>query len=307
MQNTNNNLSITGRVKAVLGGMGFALCGVTDAGAIGEQEQVLLRQWIDSGYCADMNYMRKNFEKRVNPAKLLEGAKSVICVGFHYKSPHDGGGAGHFASYAMHEDYHKFIKDKLFAAVAIIKGFAGDFRFKVCVDSAPVAERSLANRAGLGFIGKNHLLINPQFGCKILLGEIITDLELDRDNPIASQCSGCGKCVQACPGGALREDGMLDAKKCISYLTIEHSGEIPAELKAKFGGSIFGCDRCIRACPFEQNAPANTNDGFAFRHDIAALRREEILAMDAKAFEQVFSNTAIYRTGLAKLKANAAL
>jgi len=304
MQNTNHNSSITSRVKAVLGEMGFALCGVTDASEIDGQEQVLLRQWINSGYCADMNYMRKNLEKRVNPAKLLEGAKSVICVGLHYKSAHDGK-VGHFASYTLHEDYHKFIKEKLFAAVAKIKEFARDFRFKVCVDSAPVAERSLASRAGLGFIGKNHMLINPRLGCKILLGEIITDLELEYDKPIADLCRDCGKCIEVCPAGALRKDDMLDASRCISYLTIEHSGEMSAELKAKCGESIFGCDRCIQACPFEQNAPANTNNEFAFRHDIAALRRESILAMDADGFEQVFSNTAVYRTGLAKLKTRA--
>ena len=147
--------------------------------------------------------------------------------------------------------------------------------FKICVDSVPLAERALAVRAGLGFIGKNHMLINPEFGCKIFLGEIITDLKLELDVPVIAPeintCSHCEKCINICPTGALRPDGLLDASKCINYLTIEYKGEIPAELAEKIGNRLFGCEECINVCPYQKNAPACKNKQFQFHPERAQV------------------------------------
>ena len=175
-------------------------------------------------------------------------------------------------------------------------------RFKICVDSAPIAEKALAARAGLGFIGKNHLLINPRLGPQLLLGEIVTDILLKPDEPIKAGCSRCTKCIDSCPTSALRPDGFFDAGKCISYLTIEHKGNIPDELAQKIGDRLFGCDDCILACPYQHNAPVCENTEFKYFPDRAALSLSEILNMTEETFRKQFTDSPILREGLSHLK-----
>jgi len=243
----------------------------------------------------------------------LEGAQSVICVALNYtpsetqpKSTELDVPTGRVANYARYEDYHSFIKQRLRKLTEFIISIADEnVSFKTCVDSAPLAERALAARAGLGFIGKNHILINPEFGPEIFLGEIITTLKLQTDEPIANNCADCNKCIEACPSGALKADGQFDANKCISYLTIEYKGKIPEELAEKTGDRLFGCDECVLACPYQQAAPVCKNAEFKFYSDRARVSLSDVLNLSAEDFEAQFADSVIRRLGLKHLKRNA--
>jgi epoxyqueuosine reductase len=292
--------------------LGFDLVGVTDASPIDPEQAQILTDWLKSGFVGQMEYMYKNLSKRLNPAELLNNARSVIVVGLNYTPPkyaskpaNETGPTGKIVTYAQYEDYHPFIKAQLYKLIDFISTLDnGASKFKVCVDSAPVAERSLAVRAGLGFIGKNHMLINPTFGCQIFLGEIITDLELKSDEPIIVDCSDCHKCLEACPTGALRPDGQFDAGRCINYLTIEHKGPIPPGLARKIGDRLFGCEECIRICPYQKATPACRNEEFKFYRDRAELNLQKILDLSPEQFDTEFTGSVIKRLGLEGLKRN---
>ena len=318
--------------------LGFDLVGITDASPLNNEQFELFTDWLALGYAGRMGYMRENLDKRINPAKLLKNAQSIICVGLNYtparllslraslsdarQSPlqHTVQPVGTVANYARYEDYHPFIKKQLRKLNDFIASIAGTgFNFKICVDSAPLAERTLAARAGLGFIGKNRMLINPELGPQILLGEIVTSLKLQTDEPnfchserseesiglTKTNCSDCNKCLSACPTGALRPDGRFDANKCISYLTIEYKGEIPADLAQKIGGRLFGCDECVLACPHYANTPVCKNRQFKFYNDRSKLNLHRILNMTDDDFEAEFADSAFMRLGLDRLKRNA--
>ena len=292
--------------------LGFCSAGITTAEPIAAEQIEYLTDWLKTGKAGRMRYMHKNLEKRTDPAKLLKNAKSVICVALAYKPktkipcPDTIGPVGLIANYAVYEDYHQFIKKRLYELAGFITSLTADsLRFKICVDSVPLAERALAQRAGVGFIGKNHLLINPKFGLQILLGEIITDLKIQLDKPIKTNCADCDKCIQACPAGALAKDGRFDANKCISYLTIEHKGQIPAELAGKIGDRLFGCQECILACPYEKNAPATENENFRFYPERKHLNLKAIMSWNDTEFKQRLADSPIFRIGLEKLKRNA--
>jgi len=329
-------MSLAEDIKQKVLELGFDLAGITDASSIDTKQAELLANWLACGFAGRMSYMHRNFEKRIDPAKLLKNAQSVICVGLNYtppsppKTPEATTPMGRIANYAQYEDYHPFIKKQLRKLTDFISSIAGkDLKFKICVDSAPLAERALAVRAGLGFIGKNHMLINPRFGPQIFLGEIITDLKLKPDEPISCHserkeplalsevegeesikpvsvnCSDCNKCIDACPTGALRPDGQFDANKCISYLTIEYNGRIPPELAEKIGARLFGCDECVLACPYQKNSPVCKNRRFKFYDDRAKLNLQEILNLSQEAFETRFADSVIKRSGLDRLQRNA--
>ena len=312
--------------------LGFDLAGITDASALNNEQFELFTDWLAFGYAARMDYMRKNLDKRTSPARLLKNAQSVICVGLNYtppktqKQPEPTAPAGRVANYAQYEDYHLFIKKRLRKLTDFISSIAGEgLQFKICVDSAPLAERALAARAGLGFIGKNRMLINPTLGPQIFLGEIITDLKLRTDEPAfchsepifchserseesgptTPKCSNCNKCIDACPTSALRVDGQFDANKCISYLTIEYKGRIPPGLAEKIGARLFGCDECVLACPYQEDAPVCKNKQFKFYSDRARLNLQKILALSQENFEADFADSPIKRLGLDRLKRNA--
>jgi len=341
-------MSLAKEIKQKAIELGFDLVGITDASALNTEQVELLSGWLKSGCAGRMNYMRENFEKRIDPTKLLKNAQSLICLGLNYTPPkqklkpsQSSAPTATVANFAQYEDYHLFIKKRLRKLTDFVSSIAGEgLQFKICVDSVPLAERAFAARAGLGFIGKNHILINPELGCQIFLGEIITTLKLQTDEPICCRafapschserkeplalsavegeesgsitvkCSNCNKCINACPTGALRPDGQFDANKCISYLTIEYEGRIAAYLAQKIGDRLFGCDECTLACPYQQNAPACKNKEFKFYSDRAKLDLHEILSRGRPAclpynFDADFADSPIKRIGLERLKRNA--
>ncbi|HCO92520.1 MAG TPA: tRNA epoxyqueuosine(34) reductase QueG [Phycisphaerales bacterium] len=294
--------------------LGFDLFGVAEASPIDAEQAEIFTEWLKSGFAGQMAYMHRNLQKRLDPAVLLENAQSVIVVGLNYtppkqksKPPYSAAPAGKIAGYAQYEDYHSFIKERLYKLLDFIKSLAGpSVKARVCVDSVPIAERAMAVRAGLGFIGKNHMLINPELGCRIFLGEIVTDLKLpSTGGPINADCSGCRKCLDACPTGALRSDGQFDAGVCVNYLTIEYKGHIPPELAGKIGDRLFGCEECVDVCPYQKNTPACGNRQFKFYRDRARIDLQEILSLDAETFEAKFADSPIKRVGLEGLKRNA--
>ena len=293
--------------------LGFDLIAVTTADPIPEKHAQYLSEWLAAGHAGGMEYMHRNLEKRLNPAKLLPNAKSVICLALNYRPLRSAQNQKNtkIANFALYRDYHIFMKQLMRELVTFIEQKNEDtaHRYKICVDSVPLAERALAQRAGLGFIGKNHMLINPALGSQLLLGEIVTTLKLDPDTSMRSQCKKCNKCIKACPTGALQPTGQLDASKCISYLTSEHKGTIPAPLSHAMGPSIFGCDRCILACPYEKNTSSAkcTNSDFTFYPERRDLDPAEIANWTEGRFEQFFGDSTVKRLGLDRFKKNAAI
>lgn len=302
-------MSLTEQIRQKAVDLGFDLVGITEASPVSAEHAGAFLQWLRDGCAGEMGYMARNLEKRLDPAKLLDGARSVICVGLNYQPISSGGqeqGGGRVAVYAQYEDYHPFIKARLHELAKFIKSSGvEDFRFKACVDSVPLAERAFAVRAGLGFIGRNHMLINPRLGGRIFLGELVTTLDLEPDVRAAGDCGDCSLCVAACPTGALRPDGQFDARRCVNYLTIEYKGDIPADLAAAMGDRIFGCERCIEVCPYQKQSRPCVSKEFRFHPERARLDLNEVLDLDEKSFDTLFADSPISRAGLDALKRNA--
>ncbi len=301
-------MMLTEKIKQTALELGFDLVGITDASPVHSEHVNRLLSWLDSGYAGQMTWLHSNLEKRTDPAKLMPGAKSVIVVGLGYKPPGDKTEAntaptGRVAAFAQYDDYHPFIKKLLRQLADFIASMTcPSIQFKICVDSTPLLERALAFRAGLGIIGKNRMLVNPRFGPQIFLGEIITNIELGPDKPLKGSCPGCGKCVAACPTGALKSDGSFDATKCISYLTIEANTDVPADLAPKIGNHLFGCGECLLACPYQKKSPTYANKEFVHHAERAELDLNEFLELTEVQYKIKFTNSPILRPGLAHLK-----
>lgn len=292
--------------------LGFDAVGITDASPVADADVAQIRAWLGAGYAGRMQYMHRNIEKRIHPATLLDGAQSVIVVALNYKPnslpapPQHPQRTGAVAQYAWYEDYHEFMKSPLFELADFLRARTDRRpRFKACVDSVPLAERALAVRAGLGFVGTNHMLIHPALGPQVFLGELVTTVELEPDRARPESCAACDRCVRACPTGALAADGTFDARKCISYLTIEHKGEIPPEMATKIGERVFGCDACVLACPHQHAAPIRANRRLHFHQENVRLNLEELLELSAESFEARFADSPIRRTGRDRLQRNA--
>jgi epoxyqueuosine reductase len=296
--------------------LGFDTAGITDAAPIDPAQVQRFHAWLDEGLAAQMAYLHRNVEKRLDPGVLLAGAQSIVVVALNYKPPkgivdststgNPKSEIGRVAQYACYEDYHDFMRPLLHELADFVRQRTGpEERFKVCVDSVPLAERALAMRAGLGFIGTSHMLIHPTLGPQVLLGELITTARLAAGGPATGACVGCDRCVRACPTGALRADGRFDANRCISYLTMEHKGAIAPDLAARIGDRLFGCDECVLACPYRHAAPVRANRRFRFYPDRQNVDLRRILEMTPESFEREFAGSALHRLGLDRLQRNA--
>jgi epoxyqueuosine reductase len=298
-------------IKRKARALGFSGAGIASAAPLPEHQR-RFRRYLAEGRHGGMAYLAQEPERREDPARVVPGAKSVISLavpyyqGDHGAPPPDP--SGRVARYAWGRDYHQPTESRLETLKAFILERAPGAAIRCAVDHAPVLERAYAQEAGIGFIGKHTLLITPDHGSWVLLAELITDLELDVDEPGLTQCGTCTRCLEACPTGALTEPFQLDATRCIAYLTIEHKGETPAELRHGIGDSLFGCDICQEACPYNHDAasaPAfpelrrDAGVGPWFSLDDASSPRSH------GAFDRRFATSPLHRAGRTGLRRNA--
>jgi epoxyqueuosine reductase len=296
---------LTEAIKAEAAALGFAACGVARADAAG------LNAWLASGAHGDMGWMEARADQRGGPQALWPEARSLIMLGMSYAPAEDPlrladeRGVGRISVYAQGADYHDVVKKALKALARWLVERAGG-ELKVFVDTAPVMEKPLAAAAGIGWQGKHSNLVSPHHGSWLLLGAIMTTLDLEPDAPHRDRCGSCDACQRACPTNAFPAPYRLDARRCISYLTIEHKGPIPAEFRAAIGNRIYGCDDCLAVCPWNKFArSAAANRAFAARAELSAPDLTDILALDDAAFRQVFAGSPIKRIGRDRMVRNA--
>src|SRR6056297_111819 len=284
--------------------LGFSAIGISKAECL-EKESKQLKEWINKRFHGEMQYMENHFEKRVDPRKLVAGAKSVISVLYnYYPKEQQKKDTYQISKYAYGRDYHYVLKEKLHRLYDFINNEIHETNGRAFVDSAPVMDKVWAARSGLGWIGKNTNLISKELGSFVFIGELILDLELNDSNlPIKDYCGNCTKCIEACPTGALKPY-QLDARKCISYLTIEKKGELPPEFKGKWNDWIFGCDICQDVCPWNSKARPHNNPQFKLTEKFQYLKKEDWEKLDKTRFKKIFKNSPVQRTRFEGLKRN---
>ncbi|MFC7535970.1 tRNA epoxyqueuosine(34) reductase QueG [Sphingomonas sp. GCM10030256] len=289
--------------------LGFVHCGFARADAVPEAGEAL-KAWVADGRHGTMDWMEERVGQRAHPQALWPEAKSVIALAMSYAPAQDprrlaqDPQVGRISVYAQGGDYHKFVKKALKALARFIVEQVPS-ELKVFVDTAPVMEKPLSAAAGIGWQGKHTNLLSRTEGNWLFLGVIFTALELEPDPPASSHCGSCTRCLAACPTAAFDGPGRIDARRCISYLTIEHSGPIPHEFRSAMGNRIYGCDDCLSACPWNRFAEAaHANRAFLPRAELAAPRLADLLALDETAFREVFAGSPIKRIGIARFLRN---
>ena len=273
--------------------LGFALCRIAPAGTPPHAEA--FRQWLAEGRAGEMAWLERNADRRTDPRLVLPGAQSVVVLALNYwqgQNADHAPGIGRVARYAWNEDYHDVIEPKLRAIDELLRQHGGTQRFYT--DTGPVLERDFAALAGVGWHGKSTMLISPELGTWFFLAEVLTTLELPLDGPMPDRCGHCTRCINACPTGAITAPHQLDARRCISYLTIELKGAIPEEFRRLIGDRIYGCDDCLTACPWNRFARASHEAAFAARPAIH-LSLRELLALDDEQFRALFRRSPIKR------------
>jgi epoxyqueuosine reductase len=293
-------------IKSKARELGFLSAGYARAEAMPDEAE-RLRQWLGLGYQGKMQYLENHFEKRTDPTKLVPGTRSIISLAYNYhteekqKDPE----APKISSYAYGRDYHKLIKKKLKSLCRSIEEEFGSFEYRFFVDSAPVLERDWALRAGLGWIGKNTLLIHPKKGSHFFLAELFVDFDLPYDAPMSDYCGTCRRCIDACPTDAIAGNGyVLNASRCISYLTIELKDEIPEEFQPQMENWIFGCDICQDVCPWNRFSEEHQEVEFQPRGDLLDLSKSDWQNLSEEKFESLFKGSAVKRAGYKGLKRN---
>ncbi|MDR3273134.1 MAG: tRNA epoxyqueuosine(34) reductase QueG [Flavobacteriaceae bacterium] len=285
--------------------LSFSDCRVAKSEYLAE-EAPKLESWFRKGYQGEMSYLERHFEVRLNPSLLVDGAKSVICFLCNYfPDKQQNTDSYHIAKYAYGDDYHIVIKEKLQQLVCEIQEKAGAFAYRIFTDSAPIMERVWAQKAGLGWIGKNSLLISKQKGSFFFLAEIVCDLELVYDEPFTTDhCGTCTRCLDACPTQAIAAPQVIDSNRCISYLTIELKGAAGKEFEGKMQDWIFGCDVCQDVCPWNRFSLPHSEWRFQPKEEIIHYDRNDWDELDETAFRKIFKNSAVKRTKFSGLKRN---
>jgi len=291
----------TSMIKKQARQLGFDLVGVAPAKLI--ETEAYYYRYLQHGYHGAMEYLERNAAKRIDPHQVVPGGRSIICVAINYYNPaplarekdakKDGSYFGKIARYAWGCEYHGIVKRKLNQLREYICSMVDEPRQFCCVDSGPLVEKAHAARAGLGWIGKNGLVINETYGSWLVLGEIVTDIELQYDEPVEPKCGQCTKCLQGCPTRALVEPYVLDSRRCVAYFNTVKKARMPAELASKTDAWLFGCDVCQQSCPFNQNVPTTQEEGFKLRRD--RLDLDEVLSMDSEQFKQRFADSSVGR------------
>ncbi len=297
-------ISISQRIKGKALDLGFTACGISHAELL-QRDFDYLKRWLSEGYHGEMNYMARNVEMRANPSLILENAKSVVSVLMNYFPQINQSSDSEFiiSKYAYGDDYHKVIKDKLYLLKTFIEEFFPDAKMRIFTDSAPVFDRAWAVKAGLGWIGKNTMLINPKFGSFVFIGEIIVDQYLAADNPFEKEyCGKCTACLDICPTQALIQPYVLDARRCISYQTIENAEPIPEDLAPKMKNLIFGCDLCQDVCPWNNKSKSTQEVKFNILDNLLNINAKTFEEMDDEKFSHYFENSPIKRAGLLKIR-----
>ncbi len=296
----------TNRLKNHARELGFMDVGISMAQFM-DVEAIRLEQWLNSSYQGKMSYMERHFDKRVDPRKLVEGAKSVVSLSYNYYSeslPLDPE-APQMAKYAYGEDYHHVIKDKLKSLLQVLQTEIGDIHGRCFVDSAPILERDWAQRSGVGWIGKNTLLLSKKRGSFFFLAELILDVEFEYDHPVTDHCGECTRCIDACPTEAISPKGyVLDASKCISYLTIELREDIPQEFKGKMENWMFGCDICQDVCPWNRFSVPHQEALFEPKNELLNMTKRKWQDITKEVFNNLFRHSAVKRTKYEGLKRN---
>ncbi len=285
---------------------GFDLAGVASASA--PRELGFFQEWIARGYAGEMAYLTSQRHRRADLRTAFPWARSLVCVGLQYDTPGPYSTAaaperGWIARYAWGDDYHDVVKARLEDLRARLAAELGPLQSRVYVDTGPVVERAYAAAAGLGAWGKNTCLLHPEHGSWFFLGEVLTDLEMEADAPRTDMCGSCTACLEACPTGALIAPYVLDATRCISYLTIEVKGAIPESRRAGVGRHVFGCDICQDVCPWN-HAPAPAHPAFAAREEYRATPVSDLLRYTQADFSMLFRKSAIKRAKVAGMKRN---
>lgn len=296
----------TAIVKAIARDLGFDFCGISKAEFLAE-DAPRLEKWLRNEAHGKMSYMENHFDKRLDPTKLVPGAKSVVSLLYNYYPTKDlspeASDHHKIAKYAYGKDYHFVIKDKLKDFMRLLREKVGQIEGRVFVDSAPVMERQWAAKSGLGWIGKNTLLINKDQGSFFFLAELIIDLDLEVDGPIKDYCGTCTKCIDACPTDAITPYE-LDASKCISYLTIELKDQIPSAFEGKMEGWAFGCDICQDVCPWNRFSKPNNEPDFHPKDELIELFNNNWQDLTEEVFRSVFKGSAVKRTKFGGLNRN---
>lgn len=293
------------QIKEYAYSLGFDACGICKAEEVDFVNREGYEDWISKSFHADMDYMARNVEKRLDPRLLVEGTCSIVCVALNYypevKQPKEN---PQFAYYAYGKDYHDVVKVKLQKLYDYIKSLAPETNGRSFVDTAPVLERYWAAKAGLGFIGKNSLLIIPKKGSYFFLGELILNVDLEYDKPLTNSCGNCTRCIDACPTRAISAPKVIDANKCISYQTIENKGEIDRDIIPNLNNRFYGCDICQQVCPYNRYARPNRTEEFSPSEAFLDLSFDKLNNLTVEEYQSIFKGSAVKRAKYSGLKRN---
>jgi epoxyqueuosine reductase len=300
---------LSSRIRQEALRLGFEAVGITTADP--PEGRDAYARWLDKGYAAEMGYLHRHRALKRDLNTVLDGVRSVVVTAKNYFQPEPPTdrsvpGGARVSRYAAGQDYHDYVRADLRELLAFVQEWAPGCRGRIAVDSAPVLERDLAQRAGVGWIGKNAMLVRRGLGSFFFLGELLLDVDLAPDAPAKSSCGACRQCMDACPTGAIVEPGVVDARLCISYQTVEHRGELPADAEGRLDGWVFGCDVCQQVCPWNHKASVSADPRCQALAALDPLDVRRLAELDEAGFQRAFAGSPIRRAGREGLARNVA-